>query len=90
MLKKIKYFLNDTKIFYADMPHFLLLGLLTQSHIISGPDNIKPKRLKDILEKFQIDTYFCPPYKYNYFIERNIKIPKTLTNILLGSAPIYT
>lgn len=90
MLEKIKYFTWDTKVFYADMPHFLLLGLLTDAHIISGPYNIKPKKLKEILEKFQIDTYFCPPYKYNYFIENNIKIPKTLTNILLGSAPIYT
>lgn len=89
MLEKIKYFISDTKIFYADMPHFLLLGLLTDAHIISWPYNIKPKKLLEILNKFQIDTYFCPPYKYNYFIENNLQIPNTLTNILLGSAPIY-
>lgn len=90
MLEKIKYFINNTKVFYADMPHFLLLWLLTDAHIISGPYNIKQKKLKKILEKLQIDTYFCPPYKYNYFIENNLKVPKTLTNILLWSAPIYT
>lgn len=89
MLDKIKYFIWDTKIFYADMPHFLLLWLLTDAHIITGPYNIKWKKLKNIFEKFKIDTYFCPPYKYNYFIENNIKVPKTLNNILLGSAPIY-
>ena len=90
MLSKIKYFIGDTKIFYADMPHFLLLWLLVDAHIISGSYNIKPRKLKFILEKYKIDTYFCPPYKYNYFIENNLKVPNTLTNILLGSAPIYT
>ena len=90
MLEKIKYFIWNTKVFYADMPHFLLLGLLTDACIISGPYNLKPKKLKKILEKFEIDTYFCPPYKYNYFIERNLKVPKTLQNMLLGSAPIYS
>lgn len=90
MLDKIKYFVSGTKVFYADMPHFLLLWLLTDAHIITWPYNIKPKKLREILEKFQIDTYFCPPYKYNYFIENNLKVPKFLQNILLGSAPIYT
>jgi acyl-coenzyme A synthetase/AMP-(fatty) acid ligase len=89
MLKKIKYFIVDTKVFYADMPPFLLLWLLTEAHIISWPYNIKPKKLKKILEQFQIDTYFCPPYKYNYFIENSIQVPKGLNNILLWSAPIY-
>lgn len=90
MLEKIKIFIIDTKIFYADMPHFLLLWLLTDAHIISGSYNIKPKKLQKILNKFQIDTYFCPPYKYNFFIEQSIKVSKSLRNILLGSAPIYT
>jgi len=72
------------------MPHFLLLWLLTNAQIVSGKYDISSKKLKDIFEKFKIDTYFCPPYKYNYFIENNLKIPKTLTNIILGSAPIYT
>ena len=88
-LEKIRYFCKDTKVFYADMPHFLLLWLLTNSKVISWAYNIKPNVLKKIIEKFSIDTYFSPPYKYNYFIENNIKIPKVLNNILLWSAPIY-
>lgn len=88
-LNKIKDFCKNTKVFYADMPHFLLLWILINAKVISWPYNIKPKKLKSIIEKFNIDTYFSPPYKYNYFIENNLKVPKSLNNILLWSAPIY-
>ena len=87
--EKIGWLLRDSHIFYADMPHFLLLGLLLEVEIVTWSYSIHPKKLQYIFEKYSIDTYFSPPYKYNFFIEHHIAIPKSLKNILLGSAPIY-
>lgn len=90
MLSKIQDFIQDSKVYYADMPHFLLLWIVAGAEVISGPYTLSGKKLEEVFQKYEVDTYFSPPYKYNYFIEDQRKIPKTLRHILLGSAPIYT
>lgn len=88
--KNIWWLIHDSHIFYADMPHFLLLGLLMWVKIIAGSQDISWSKFVKILEKYKVDTYFSPPYRYNYALEHSILLPKTLKNILLGSAPVHS
>jgi len=77
---------EDTKTFYADLPHFVLIWISMWVKTIVWENNISDKRFLDILEKYNIDTIFSPPYR---FINLKQKLPKTLKHICLGSAPIY-
>ncbi len=89
MLENIRLLITDTRIYYADMPHFLLLWIIAWAKVISWPYNLSSEKLEKVFRTYGIDTYFSPPYKYNYFIEKNKKLPISLKNILLWSAPIY-
>jgi acyl-coenzyme A synthetase/AMP-(fatty) acid ligase len=89
MLEKIKDLVWNSKIFYADLPHFLLLWLISNSLVISSRNDIDDKKFKNILDKYKVDTIFSPPSKFMSFIEKKENLPKTLKKILLWSAPIY-
>lgn len=81
---------KDSKIFYADLPHFVLMWINMWVKIIVWENNISDKKFLNILKKHKIDTTFSPPYRYNNFLKEDIGLlPKTLKHILLGSAPIY-
>ncbi|MDQ7023008.1 MAG: class I adenylate-forming enzyme family protein [Candidatus Gracilibacteria bacterium] len=80
---------NDTKIFYADLPHFVLIGISMGLKIIVGKNDISDEKFLNILQKYKIDTTFSPPYRYLNILNNNKKLPKTLKHICLGSAPIY-
>lgn len=86
--RRIETLLENPRIFYADLPHFLLLALLLWVKIIAGSYHIPPKKLLKHIQKYSVDTYFSPPYKYQYAIEHWLQLPGSLRNILLGSAPV--
>ncbi len=91
---------ESTKIFYADLPHFVLIWISMGVKNIVWENNISDKSFLGILEKYKIDTIFSPPYRFINIID-NTKmstegfsplqkiLPKTLKHICLWSAPIY-
>lgn len=90
MLKEIKNITKDTKIFYADMPQFILLWIISWKNVIVWRSNYSNKKLLNIFQKHHIDTIFCPPYKFNDIMREKLKIPKSLKYLFFGSAPVYT
>ena len=87
----IKIIWNKTKIFYADLPHFVLMWINMWVKTIIWKNNLEDRKFLKILEKYKIDTTFSPPYRYVNFLSTDsfYHFPKTLKHILLGSAPIY-
>lgn len=90
MLERISEIIgSSSKIFFADLPHFVLIGILSGSKIIVWKNDISDKKFLKILKKYNIDTTFSPPYRFLNILHSKEKIPKNLKHILLGSAPIY-
>jgi len=80
---------DDTKIFYAYLPHFVLMWVNMWVKVIAWENNISDSKFLDTLKTYSIDTTFSPPYRYINFAQHKKKLPKTLKHILLWSAPIY-
>ena len=55
---------GKTKIFYADLPHFVLIWINIWVKVIVWKNEISDKKFLKILEKYEIDTTFSPPYRY--------------------------
>ncbi len=79
----------DTRVFYADLPHFILIGIMCNSLVIASKEGVSNEKFLQILKKYKVDTIFSSPFKFLDFIEKNITMPSTLTKIFLGSTPIY-
>ncbi len=86
-LKKIIW--NNSKIFYADLPHFVLMGIYFGVKTIVWEVNLIWNKFKKVLEMYQVDTIFSPPYRFSYFVNNKENLPKSLRKIFLGSAPVY-
>jgi len=80
---------KKTKIFYADLPHFVLIWIIMWVKVVVWKNNISDLKYFSILKKFKIDTIFSPPYRYLQILNWNSKLPITLKHICLWSAPIY-
>lgn len=87
--RTVKIIWKNTNIFYADLPHFVLIWILAKAKIIVWENNISDKKFLKIIEKYNIDTTFSPPYRFLEIINSNKKIPENLHHICLGSAPVY-
>lgn len=91
MINRIsKIIWEQTKFFYADLPHFVLIWISMWVKTVVGKNNISNYKFLKIIKKYNIDTTFSPPYRYlNIINESNQRIPNSLKNILLWSAPVY-
>ncbi len=90
MLDEIKNLTKNTEVFYADMPQFILLWIISWKKVIVWRMKYSLKKLINTIKKFNVDTIFSPPYKFNDLMRKKIKIPKCLKYIFFGSAPVYT
>lgn len=90
MFKRINIIIwEEIKIFYADLPHFVLMWISMGVKVIVWENNISDKKFLNILEQFKVDTTFSPPYRYLNILNKEKNIPKYLKHICLWSAPIY-
>lgn len=80
---------NNTNIFYADLPHFVLIWIVMWVKVVVWENDLSQFNFIHIIEKYEIDTTFSPPYRYIDIVNLDYKIPSCLTNICLWSAPIY-
>lgn len=88
-LKEIKTFSHNSKVFYADLPHFILLWMISWAKVIIWQESFSTFKLEKILKKHYVDTTFFAPYKLQQFMLNNISFPKTLRKVLIWSAPVY-
>lgn len=86
--EKFLLLLSPVKLMYVDMPHFLLFGILLGMHMVTGKNRYSSRKIFSIIEKFNVDGYFSPPYRYNFLIEKWY-VPESLKYIYLWSAPVY-
>jgi len=80
---------NKTNIFYADLPHFILIWISLWSKVIIWKNDLEDKKFLRILEKYKVDTTFSPPYRYLSALNFKKNITSTVKHICLWSAPIY-
>jgi len=90
MLEEIKNITINSKIFYADMPQFILLWMMSWKDVIVWRNKYSNKKLLKIINNNLIDTLFSPPYKFNDIVREKLSIPNSLQYIFFGSAPVYT
>lgn len=79
----------DEKIFYADLPHFLLFWLLLWRRVIAWRDDIKPRKLRKLFNQYEVQSAFFSPSKIQLCIDKNITLPGCVAHLLIGSAPVF-
>lgn len=90
MLKEIKNLTSETNVFYADLPQFILLWIISWKQVIVWRSKYSNKKFLNIINKNYVDTIFCPPYIFNDIMRDNLKIPSSIKYLFFGSAPVYT
>lgn len=77
----------------AHLPHFMLMGVNAQIPVHLWNYDWNPKKKFDFINKHKITTLFGPPSDYlewiNYCKKTGTKFPKSLTHLIIGSAPIF-
>ena len=81
---------TQTKVFYADLPHFILIWICLWARTVVWKNNIWDHDFYNAIEKYKVDTTFSPPYRYKGLITSNISLPQSLRHVCLWSAPVYT
>jgi len=75
------------------LPHFMLIGACAGIEVRLWSSNDSAKRRIDFIRKNEVTTLFGPPAEYLLLIKyckaRKIKLPNTITHVLLGSAPVH-
>lgn len=89
MLKK-----NGDKAIATHLPHFALLGISAGEQVYLWDNQLSAKAKLDFIKRNAITTLFGPPSDFlpmvQYLNKVNEKFPSSLTNIYLGSAPVYS
>lgn len=85
---------GENRIMATHLPQFVLLGIHSGLLVHTWDENLSEKAKLDFIKKHSITTLFGPPSDFyslvKYLKLHNIRFPKTLKNIFLGSAPVYT
>ncbi len=89
MLKEVSEISKNTKVLYADLPQFILLGLMNYKRVIAGRTGFSDKRLIKAIRENNADTIFSPPYRFADILRKKIMIPDCLKYIFFWSAPVY-
>jgi len=75
------------------LPHFVLLAIQSNMIAYIWQESMSASRRFEFLRKHQIDCLFGPPSEVlplvDYCMVQDKKLPETLSQILLGSAPVY-
>ena len=83
---------NKNKSIATHLPHFILLGIMAGMEVHLWKENLSVKSKTHFINKHKITTLFGPPSDFTKLFkywEKEENIPGTLTNVYLGSAPIY-
>ncbi|MBC7498032.1 acyl--CoA ligase [Candidatus Gracilibacteria bacterium] len=89
-IQVLELLIGESHIFYADLPHFILFGVVMQKQTIIGNESYSPGRIHDIFVGYDVDATFFAPYKIQQFITQGIRFPGCLNHMLIGSAPMYS
>lgn len=77
----------------AYLPHFLLIGICSGSPVYLFPKEESAEWKFKFFSEQRITTLFGPPSDYlpliQYCKENNCKLPKSISLVMLGSAPVY-
>lgn len=75
------------------LPHFVLLGIRAGMNVHIWEENWSSKKRWKYIQEHQIQVLFGPPAEWlpllNYCRSHHMKLPDSLTHLLLGSAPVY-
>jgi len=75
------------------LPHFMLIGACAGISIRLWKSTDDAKKRITFIRKYKITTLFGPPAEYlllmNYCGKSGIKLPDSLTHVILGSAPVH-
>lgn len=75
------------------LPHFVLLAIQSNMIAYIWEESMSAQKRFDFLSKYQIDCLFGPPSEFlplvKYCNMTQKKLPGTLSQVLLGSAPVY-
>lgn len=83
---------SHTKI-ATHLPHFMLLGMTAGIQVFKWNPEMKPSEKSNFINKHKITTLFGPPAEFmpwiTYLEYNNEKLPSSIKEIILGSAPVY-
>jgi acyl-coenzyme A synthetase/AMP-(fatty) acid ligase len=86
---------QESDIFYASQLYFLFIALLTgATAILPSERRFDAVRFAEHLKHFSVTKVYALPAEceelIKYYVQRGAALPKTLTCLMLGSAPILT
>jgi acyl-CoA synthetase (AMP-forming)/AMP-acid ligase II len=85
---------NNDAIIATHLPHYALLGINAGIKVHLWNNKVSAAEKINFIEKNKITTMFGPPSEWSPIIEfcnkNDIKLPESLRNIYLGSAPVYS
>lgn len=84
---------NEDTSMATHLPHFALLGISAGVNVNMWKEHLSPEEKLSFIHEKKITTLFGPPSDYlpliQYIENNKVKIPTSLKNMYMGSAPVF-